>query len=33
METMVSSLGDVGLNREGIMDRGVGNLLKKAVTG
>ena len=33
MGTMVSYRGDVRFTREGIMDRGVGNLLKKAVSG
>ena len=33
METVVSSLADVGLNREGSKDRGVGNLLTKAFRG
>ncbi|MDB4807735.1 AIM24 family protein, partial [bacterium] len=33
MGAMVSYRGDVRFTREGIMDRGVGNLLKKAVSG
>ena len=33
MGTMVAYRGDVRFTREGIMDRGVGNLLKKAVSG
>ena len=33
MGSMVSYRGNVKFTREGIMDRGVGNLLKKAVSG
>ncbi len=33
MGSMVAYLGDISFKREGIMDQGIGNLLKKAVAG
>ncbi len=33
MGSMVAYLGDIKFKREGIMDQGIGNLLKKAVSG
>lgn len=33
MGSMVAYLGNIGFKREGVMDQGIGNLLKKAVSG